>query len=40
MDAFYSRTFEDAEKIKQYSKAKFCLKRDGSKEAIDTTAIK
>jgi hypothetical protein len=31
MESFYSRTFEDTEKIKQHSKAKFCTKRDGSK---------
>jgi ribonucleoside-diphosphate reductase subunit M1 len=40
MESFYSRTFEDAEKIKQHSKAKFCTKRDGSKQSIEINSIK
>ncbi len=32
MDAFYSRTFEDLEKVKKFSKAQNCIKRDGKIE--------
>lgn len=40
MDAFYSRTFEDIETVKKFSKAKKCVKRDGSIENIDVEIIK
>lgn len=40
MDAFYSRTFEDLEHVKKFSKAKSCLKRDGSSELVDVNVIK
>ena len=40
MDEFYSRTFEDIESVKKYSKAKNCIKRDGTPTPIDVTKIK
>ena len=40
MDEFYSRTFEDIESVKKYSKAQTCIKRDGSKVALDVNKIK
>jgi hypothetical protein len=40
MDAFYSRTFEDLENVKKFSKASNCLKRDGSVATICVNTIK
>ena len=40
MDAFYSRTFEDLEKVKKFSKAQTCIKRNGNTVPVDVNIIK
>ena len=40
MEAFYSRTFEDIENFKDFTKTKFCINKTGNKVPIDLDIIK